>query len=236
MTRETKGLTFTVELSPDELLLLDGLCRAQVQSDVDHLKHAMELSGEHDITLPEGLFVARAVATAQKKGRLTCDRVSMVRCKVSGKRAEMHTPRRKTRDNPYKMDVEVPFSGYDLDRGRVVMQHHPRLGIAVEAFDRLQPILASELAVVKAELPEKIMGHPPKYARKDVCECPECAWQGGKHEMRRDRIFRDKAECPDCGFKETYARRFKTAQDRFVIVEREGRSETSEPPPPAPGW
>lgn len=213
-------LSFQVRLEPDELLLLDGRCSAAVQAEVDLVKRGRVIADRHALPLAAGLFVARAGRAALDKGRLTCVPVPMVSCAVTGKRAGTAAPKRATRDNPFRIPVDVPFAGYELDRGFVVVANRPRLGISHEGLEALRPVLAAELLPLRAEIPERITGRKPRYRREDVVRCKACGWEGregltGATDPRR----RDWRTCPSCGGRDGGRSLFQELPDRFEVAE-----------------
>ena len=216
-------VTFTVRLDPDELLLLDGLCSAAVQAEVDLFKRGRDVADRHGVPFAAGVFVARAERAALDKGRLTCVPVSMVRCPVTGKRAEAVAPKRATRGNPFRIPVERSFAGYDLDRGFVVMENHPRLGISHEGLEALRPVLAAELLPLRAQIPGRLTGRKPRFRREDVVRCPACGWEGregltGETDPRRAEL----RSCPSCGEWHGSGTRFEALPDRFEVAEAAG--------------
>jgi hypothetical protein len=197
---EAVGLEFSVKLGADELRLLDGRCGPGTQAEIELLKEADGIAGRHSGTgLAAAHFVARALREARASGRLSCMRVSMNRCPVTGRRAEYVKPRRATRDNPFKSPVAVPFPGWELKRSFLVVQGYPSLGICDAALVELRPVLAAELARVPAAVPETVTGHAPLWVREDVVACRSCGWRGRESLCSgRDPHWFGR-RCPGCG-------------------------------------
>lgn len=220
---EAAELGFNATLSPGELLLLDGRCSGKLQAEVDLLKEGMGVSARHGIPLAHGHFVARAVREARGHGRLLCRPVPMERCPVTGRRAERRTPSRKTRENPFKDPVPVPFHGYELKEAHVTVRGHPHLGCCADALDALRPVLAAELDGVLAEVPELVTGHPSVWVREDLLRCKHCSWEGRRNlvEGRNPHWFG--TTCPGCGHQGRGSGFFGEFErtDRFEVVSKE---------------
>ncbi len=216
------GMTFVETLSAAEMVLLDGRCTAKTQAKIDLLKEAASLADRHGLGLAPAYFIARVVELATRTGRISFVRVEMTRCPVTGKRAELRKPKKATRDNPWKMATEIPFYGYEFEQGFVVVRHSPKLGISAEGLECVRPYLLEELKSVKAEIPERLLGHPSPWIKESIIICTGCGWTGREGLADNNRI-RGRRLCPGCGRRSDAASHYTIAKDdqgleRFEIV------------------
>lgn len=201
------------ELTPDEMLLLDGKVGAAVQEQIDLIKAARRLQDENDITFSEALFVMRTVRVAKEQGRLTSAPTTMQRCAATGQTGDEVIPAKATRKNPDRRPFIKPVAGRDLNRGYVIMEGRPQLGISHEALERLKPVLAAALDGVEAEVLEAITGHPPRFKRYRIQRCEKCGHQASEQAFKKQKYC--ETRCPECTNSNSFKFRLMTGE--FVI-------------------
>lgn len=199
---------FDVKVTIDELTLLDGNCRPEIQAIVDHAKATRAIGS----VLPEreAKMVAELVAIAKSKGRLTWSTKPIRTCPCCGRDDGYHlaarTTQRRTKGRP---DYSKPkrFAGYDMDRGFIGVEGHISKGVCVGCKDRVLPVLAAQLTAVDAEIPEQITGHKPLFKRHDMMECVDCHWLGHECQLKPLPAVMGgyyPGECPSCSAKNLF--------------------------------
>lgn len=237
-----KPLTTAVTLTDEELILLSGRCRPEVQRDVDRARLRIDASIHPLLAeLPEGMrrFIVAARLAASAQGRLGFRGDHIRYCPVCQTTAGYALHKRSGRekglfggwhkkgspnlDKPldhYAVNLEPPqfirFSGIAGD-----------LGCCVECWKKIQPILLRyfEDQGVRAELPKAVTGVEPTLRWFRIRRCPRCAWTGGEHEMgRMSCLLGDgsyPAICPTCKFTHEPLGKpdFEVVEGKFVLVE-----------------
>ena len=214
------GHTISLELTVQEILLLDGQCRPEIQEAVERAKLASTLSG--GLSESEAEMVAKILDVARKNGRLTFVPTTISYCPCC-KRNDGYWPvkratKYKTRGEP---DYDKPklFPAWELDRGFVVVKNHVRAGVCETCRPRVFPVLAERLAGMRAELPKEITGIEPRYKRVAHMACAACGWQGLETEVGLlPAMFGGtyRGQCPSCKGKV----HIRTV-DGFSVVEQE---------------
>jgi hypothetical protein len=195
-----------VRLSDSELVLLDGLCGPKTQEEVDGAKQRLAFASTHAALPPaDAGFIADAVQCAQANGRLTYVSASLRSCSLCGIAAGYATRKRWSRAGAKgspNYDKPLYLSGFELNRGFVWMRGHASLGCCATCMERVRPHLVAALANLRAELPERLTGSPPRFERHDNRRCTSCGWEGHEGEMRRLlTLFGDgryPGGCPNC--------------------------------------
>ena len=191
---------FNLKLTPLDLARLDGSTSPEIQGAVDLLKEGVRISETHEVPLSWGMFAARAVAVAKEKGRLICSKMPMVRCDVTGRRAEQTTPKRK-RNGELPWPQDIPFTGIEVKDSFIRVQNTPHLGFDATALPAMMPILRVELRDVVAEIPEALTGEVPRYVMEKVIRHNTCGWEGPEHQAyTSDPLYgANRRGCPHCG-------------------------------------
>jgi hypothetical protein len=214
-----------VLLVDDELVLLDGRCRPEVQKDVDAARSRLAMAARVSTLSPkEAGLVADVVTHAREHGRVTCVRVQIRSCPVCGRRGGYYRFKSGRRRGQEDIDRPLTITGVDLGRGFVVIQHQVKLGCCVDCWEHLKWAVATELADVHAEIPESVLGRPCAWRRFDVAESTSCSWRGHEGQMTHHRTLMNDgwypAGCPRCGaenlaFGPTIVRR---SSEAFVVA------------------
>lgn len=196
-----------VELTDDELTLLDGKCSDAVQADVDAAKLRLaSVESLGHLTPERAGFVADVVREALKSGRLTFCWRSLRLCDVC-KRSDGYAPYKRTSRYRRKGDPDYSrprtFRGVELKHGYVSVQGYARLGCCEDCFNATKASLTEALADIRAEVPEAITGQPPRFRYSENQHCTTCDWKGHELQLGQlptlmgDGYYRGK--CPKCG-------------------------------------
>lgn len=197
---------YQVSLTADELVLLDGKTRPEIQKEVDAAKEAKALEAFVD-NAAEARFIAEAVREAEANGILVCRWIQLHYCGYTGKSAGYATHRRSGKfHRKGETDYSKPLSmsGVDLANRFVTIKGHATLGCCREFWDGVRPKLAARLEDVKAEIAEEITGHSPRWRRFDKRRCTVCGWNGHDGQMRKLPAIMGgyyPGQCPSCGAK-----------------------------------
>lgn len=219
-----------MNLTDEELTLLDGKCRPEIQKEVEAAKRRLAMATKlADIPVEIAKLVADAVQLAKTTGELKASRGETRHCVVCQKNAGYAKRKRTSRDGFHRKgepDYTKPLylSAIDLGRGFIVFKGHITLGCCVDCWPKVKAILTEELAGVRAEIAESITGQPPRYKRYDKVKCKSCGWEG--HEglmLRHSTIMGDgtyPSGCPNCNQHNLFfGPRIIERADGFEIIE-----------------
>lgn len=196
-----------IDLTEDELLMLDGRCAPATQALVDDLKDRRAYRQRFDgLTTREADFVHAIIAEARAAGRLVHRGASLRYCEVCGTRAGYATYKRTSRNHRKgEIDYDKPLSLYGIEMKDtfIRMEGYPSLGCCNDCWRKLKDVIADELYLgkVRAEIPQDIMGHPPKYKRWRNVQCTVCGWTGHEGQMRELNAImggKYRGGCPKC--------------------------------------
>lgn len=196
---------YDAKLSADEMLLLDGRCRPEVQTVVESARRAISL---RSMGLPDGLakMASAIVDVALTDGRLIYSPTRIRYCPCCG-RSDGYWPvarstRYKTKGRP-DYDKPKTFPARELQRRFVVIQHSIYAGFCDRCEPQMLPVLRTLLAEVKAEIPEALSGRPSAWIWQRNRHCKQCGWTGHEGEMKRSRALMGDGTfpsgCPSCG-------------------------------------
>jgi len=196
---------YTVKLEAEELVRLDGKVNDKAQAVVDMAKTDITIKQKYEhLSENETAMIARIIATAQEKGRLTYSRVPIRSCPCCKANKGYHKyPRssRYHRKGDPNHDRPILISGYDLDQGFVTMKYTIFVGYCDDCASRITPVLQDMLSTVRAEIPKALGGS--HYKRFDKKRCDACGWEGHEGEMIKLRTVlgdgKYPGECPTCG-------------------------------------
>ena len=214
---------YSVKLTADELLTLDGHCTPSVQGLVDQMKEARSMM-ESGLRECVAAMIASVVAQAEKDGRLVFRRQSITRCpccsRSDGYYPVKRSSRYKRRGQP-DFDRPKTFSGYELRHSRVSFKHSISRGFCESCLPEALPALTAALADTKAEIPEKLTGIAPRWKWQQKRLCTKCGWTGHEGEMVRERTLVGDgwypAKCPKCGAGGGFSNAVKIA-DGFDLI------------------
>lgn len=203
----TSATEYRVELTRQELLMLDGRCGHGVQSIIDGAKLEADLESRLGCHAGIARLAVAAVSEARTEGRLIFRHERIQYCRVCERAAGYAAVKRTTSWHRRKGDVDhskpLTMGAVELAHRFVRIDKHVAVGCCSECFEAAKPVLAVALANVRAELPEALTGIPSKYRRWGKRRCTACQWQGHEGEMGElPTLFNDghyRGECPRCG-------------------------------------
>lgn len=201
-------ITHRLELTDEEVLLLDGKCRESVQHEVELAKSRTAMREKTD-NAAIAAFVVKVAAVATKDKKLIQKSVGLTYCGVCKKSAGYHEYKRTSRyhrkgEPNYKMPKRL--SGVDLKCSTIRVDGHASVGCCLSCFCEATPHLVAALEGVDCELPESLRseGYQP-VKRVGVRECTKCGWSGPETEMGQEMTLMGDgyfpASCPKCSAK-----------------------------------
>jgi len=186
-----------VDLTDEELLLLDGKCSSATQIAVDSAKTRGTLVG---LSEPLREMVTKIVEAGKKEGKLTYCYSSCSWCAGCGKRAgyvKYKSGRNKGRDN---YDKPLSISGIEFNRGIVSVQNHISAGGCSDCVKQILPHVKELVSHLPIELPECLRGERV-YKKFKNRKCLKCGWLGHEGQMRDVQALMGgyfKGGCPNC--------------------------------------
>lgn len=216
-------------LTDDELVKLDGVCRAEVQAEVDAAKNRIAARMRYDDLPSEHAgLIADAVTEARANGRLKWLTCRIDRCHLCGWAGEYPRYKKGPREGQIRDNARRSTTGGVELAGRFVrIQGHVLLGGCTECMDSLKDRLAEALRGVEAQVPETLRTDgEPKRVKYDKRRCLTCGWEGHEGEMGRLRTLMGDGsypgKCPSCATEQIpLGRRVFEHVDGFVVVEKE---------------
>jgi hypothetical protein len=193
-----------VQLTDEELLVLDGRCSEKVQAEVEGARIRQAMQDRLDIPRHLAGFVGDVVAEAQVNGELKLWSKPLNYCRICGKAggyATFKSGPRRGRPN-YNRPLRLP--GWELARRFVTIQGSASLGGCDECVQAALPSIREALRDVVAQLPKALRaeGVPVRTKYPNV-RCKECGWEGHEGEVGRLRTLMGDGtypgKCPSCG-------------------------------------
>lgn len=207
---------YKVNLSYDEIILLDGKCNKEAQKLVDKAK----LENSFGLDPICNAILAQSI----KSGKLTWTRVTISSCIVcAAKPAGYHTYDRNSRyhsKGSYNYDKPLRYSGIKPNQGSLIVENAP--GLCIDCwFDIYLPKLIKH--IIDNDLPIEIQKNniaETKYIRDNIRICKDCGNKIQESKMGKEySLFRRgdtyPATCPYC-FSEA-----NTTTEEFVMIKRE---------------
>lgn len=195
-----------VDLTDEEIVLLDGKCGEKAQAEVNAAKLRLAaVAAFVGLDAKYAGFIADAVSLAKTDGRLgvrweygTWCRL----CKRSAGYAKYKQSGRyhKKGDENRKKPLTMPL--IDLRVSFVTIKGHVSMGCCDQCWAIIKPELKKALASVQAQMPESLTGEPPKWRRFDNRQCRRCGWKGHEGQMMRLPTLMGDGHyfggCPNC--------------------------------------
>lgn len=194
---------YSVSLTTDEMLLLDGKVRPEIQKEVDLAKEAKALEDFAD-DAAQARFIADALREARTNGRLICRWIQLYYCNYTSRSAGYGTHRRRGkyhRKGETDYNKPLTMAGVELADRFLRIQGRAILGCCKEFWDKVRPKLALQLQDIEAEIAEELTGYPPRWKRFNRYECDQCKWTGHEGQLLElPALFggRYAGECPNC--------------------------------------
>jgi len=190
-----------VELTDDELTLLDGKCSDDVQKMIDFMRSRHEI--EKDGLSPEqSEMIAKIINFAKTNGRLRFQHTSIhfcPVCKTSSDYVRYKSGRRRGEKN---YDKRLSLPAVDLSDSFVSIRHHVSLGCCKPCWEIISPKLLEKIKSVPCEIPDHLNKEKTKYKKYPMRKCSDCGWVGSERLMiPRRTIMGDgyyPAGCPQC--------------------------------------
>lgn len=217
----------TLNLSDHELVILDGQCSETVQQAVDAAKQRLAaIAALPQLTEKQAGFVADVVREARENGKLTFRFSSIRSCPLCERKAGYAVRTRRSawaRAGTPNYDKPLYLSGIELAERFLSVKGYVSLGCCRECMDFMKPFLTEALADVRAEIPENITGHAPRFLWYRNQHCTKCEWSGHEGQMGFiPAVFQGKyrGKCPQCGAENLFlGPTIIKSIDGFTVVE-----------------
>lgn len=221
-----------MNLTDDELILLDGKCRPGIQKEVDAAKTRIAtIAANPDIRCEDAKFIADALTEARTHGELSFTREQLRHCLVCNRSAgyaKYARAGRYHRKGQNNTNRPLTFYGVELANRFVRMKGYATLGCCLECWTRIQPLLVEKLAGVEAEISHYITGQPPNFKRYKKAHCKECGWEGHQGQMRQLNALMGgqyPGGCPNCKAENrVFGATLIETVDGYVIVPQEQKA------------
>lgn len=216
-----------LELTDEEIALLDGRVSPETQSTVDAAKQRLAMMrANSDLSPKLAELITKAVREAMKNGILVHQYTNVHYCSLCEKSAgyALHTRNGKYHRKGQE-DTRKPrsFRGFELQKSFVFIKGHVSLGGCLDCYGKVINPLREALATIRAELPSELAG-PVKFKRWDDYECP-CGWKGHEGQLLQLRTFMGdgyyRGKCPKCGKENQLFSQPIKRLSTFTIVEVE---------------
>lgn len=191
-----------MNLTDDELVILDGKCSQAVQEKVNEAKDRISARAAFSNLDPRlaGL-VADVVTEAKKNLKLVFYHESIRHCSICGKRGDYVKYKSGPRKGRNNWDKPTYLPGREFKHSFVTIKGHVSVGGCTECVEKALPYIAKALEYVKAEIPEAISGKPKEWIRYSNMKCSLCHWEGLEGSMGKLPAMMGGyyfGECPQC--------------------------------------
>ena len=219
----------SVDLTLEEILLLDGKVNEKAQQVIDNSKEAHRIKTESGLSDTEAAMVQKIILSARDQLRLTFHYENITQCPCCGRNDGYWPVRRTTK---YKRkgqpDYDNPklIRAWSVNPGFITISRHISLGWCGSCKDRVMPVVLEALKDDQIEVSQILTGVPPKFKRYQNREC-ECGWKGHEGEMKWDLALmgdgKFPSRCPKCGAGGIFSHAVKIA-DGYSVVPAEPKS------------
>lgn len=215
-------MSVMVRLDDEELMLLDGRCGEEPQREVDRAKLRIAMRAKYP-SLPPAIagLVGDVVSHAQENGRLAFLGRHTRWCALCGKSPEPLRYRSGRRRGQIKDHGRL--FGREFRDAFVRVENHISLGGCAECIEAARPALVAELESVRAEIPQALTGHAPRWTRWPRRHCTKCEWEGHEGQMGLlSTVMGDgryRGSCPSCGAQNTLFNTVVELRDGHEVVE-----------------
>lgn len=202
---DTKPMYYEAKLTAEEILLLDGRCRPEVQALVERARATTSLTCETG--LPEKIadMLVKIVAEAEKNGKLVYTCQSIRHCPCCGRHEGYHIYRGRSKYKRYGQpdyDKPILFTGWEVADRFISIQHCLSMGFCDGCATKILPVLRERLKRVKSQIPEALLGEKCRWKFNKNRRCTKCCWEGHEGEMGKERTLMGDgyypAYCPNC--------------------------------------
>lgn len=197
-------LRFRLELTGDELLLLDGLCRPENQCVVDGYKASVETASKTGLPPMMADMVTRILDTAKKTRKLVYRLVETSRCPCCDRHDGYWPVARSTKwKRRGDKDYDNPKKFCCVDLGGSCVRSTVFLGFCEVCRPLVEPVLASALESVECDTPKAWAAVRKRFVLHNDRLCTRCQWRGHEGQMRTMPCLMGggtyPALCPQCG-------------------------------------
>jgi hypothetical protein len=219
---------FTVELTAEEMLLLDGKCGQKVQASVDLARNALAIKGETDLSASEAKMIAKILAYAKENGALRFMADNISHCPCCDHREGYYTHKRAGRYHAKgQIDPSKPktFRAWDVTDDFIRIRNSIRLGFCEFCRERVEPVLVKMLAGIQVQPPKHWEAMQPRWEKQKIMHCLKCDWRGSEDKMtRRSTLMGDgtyPSGCPECRAENTpLGKRLIEDAGEFIMIEK----------------
>lgn len=226
----------SVTLTDDELVLLDGRCRDEVQERVDAAK--ARLAAIDLYALPEALagLIADVVTEARRNGELVFWNRRINACSLCGENPGYVKFKSGRRKGEPDYNRRLRLAGIELARPVISFDGSVHLGGCKDCVERALPFIRDALASVPAQVPD-VLAAPGRAAwvKSKRRKCTACGWEGHEGQMGKSRTLMGDGSypstCPECGAENRpLGRLVVDIADGFdVVAPEDSNSSSSEP-------
>jgi hypothetical protein len=195
-----------VVLIDEELALLNGKCRPEIQVKVNAALERLSYDS-HIEHIPEKYkdITRSIIQEAKTQGKLIYRNRRLRHCPVCDKRAGYATYTRNSRyhrKGEKNLNRPLTMLGIELASRVIRMEYHADVGMCETCWEELKPYLVSILTPIKAAIPEQITGVKPVWEWYPNRHCLECDWNGHEGELGKLPAIMGghyPGQCPNCG-------------------------------------
>lgn len=216
-----------LNLTDDELLLLDGRCGEGPQAEINTIKRRrVAADGKENPAL--WVFISDLRVRAEQDGRLGFrhERFSG-KCCVCAEGGGYYPHRRRSKwHRRGEPDLNAPIlaSGIDFAKSFIRVENRLGLGCCAKCWDEHRTVICDALADVRAELPQAMTGAEPRYRWHQNRQCTQCGWLGHDGEMGKSPTLMGDgyypSTCPQCRAKNAvFGKLIVDIADGFTLVD-----------------
>lgn len=193
-----------LDLSDDELVLLDGLCRPEIQTEVEAAKARLAAVTTHsDLDPRHARLLADVMSEATKNGALRWVSTRADHCSLCDDKPYGYV-KYKSGPNRGLKNLKKPFSYAAVEMGRSHVIGYVKLGGCNDCMTSLKPHLVEAVSGLRCQVPPPLdTPDRPRWRRYDNRVCTKCGWTGHEGQMGRDRTVMGDgwvpSFCPVCG-------------------------------------
>lgn len=214
-------------LTDEQAVLLDGHVDEKNQAQVDAAKFRLQQREKLATVDPKiaGL-IADVITEAATNGELGFTYRDLDHCQICDKRESYAVYPRNSRthnkgDKNYNKPIYI--RGVDLKKSFVRVKGYIKLGCCAECWPNVKPVLVAELTDIKAQIPENITGHKPRFLKVRDVVCKKCDWHGHEKQLRKLPALMGghyEGGCPTCDAENLmFGPELLKRQDTWQVIE-----------------
>jgi hypothetical protein len=177
---DAKPYTTEVDLTDEELLLLDGHASQNVQTAIDGAKLRSSLTAKYGtaLTTRQIAMLQKALAWARAQKLLVSRHENLEHCQACGTSKRYVTYKSGPRKGEPNYDRPILVNGVEHGDGFISMRGYPRVGWCNACEDVLLPYLKTECATIACQTPWS-----KRWTRYGNRRCTSCGWSGHEGQM-----------------------------------------------------